>query len=346
MRRTIDEREQFLGRLANAGFSPTNPRGLHAHEQFASGHDANECFDAAVAAEREVRTQWASRVLDPWCAAHGLTRLQALSVAFQDGPHRASYPVPAPLTLDDVRSLPGETCAFARDLKRELDNEAAARPNLGVAMASRYPPREGDAIDLTGPLYDNEGAQHRLISLSSREIVTALGTGFHVVWDRETLQARGEEPEVKLRSTPLSTEEQHAIDDANLAILRGEPSWIAVGPAALDETLLAFATWLSEGHMHDYPASRRDLQEDVHALKDTIESSKDAPAIRARLLPVADRLARALSEVSSFEPAWRESSQAQGLLAEIIFTLDAIPGPSAVEAQDEEQAAEIEGERP
>lgn len=68
---------------------------------------------------------WISSALDPWAKRHGLTRAQALSVAFDDAAFNAANPRRDQVTLKDLYAWSGQEHGFAAYLMGEARDEPA-----------------------------------------------------------------------------------------------------------------------------------------------------------------------------------------------------------------------------
>lgn len=256
---------ELAARLEEAGLALSNPRSLRAIRDFKDGVAADECVATALAHETAARAMWREKAFEPWRLRHGLTVQQALSVAFEDGPYDALDPSRDRPTVNSLFAWSGQQHDFAAALRAELKAESAAKPNLAVARASAYPPRAGEAVDLAGPLFDSEGFGHRLVNLTSREVVTVLSGGYHVVFDRATFKCQ-QHPELTLRNVPLSQEERQAQEEATLQALRG-PAAAEDGPVDLLGWLRRLDEWLTIGHFDgfaiDVPGELARLREDL-----------------------------------------------------------------------------------
>lgn len=98
------------------------------------GENPRVCVDTAVANEARARGQWVDKVLKPWCARHGLTIEQALSVAFDDGAYNPTDPRKDQVTMTDLMSWNGQEGAFATYLRHQL-KEQVPLAELGVSVA-------------------------------------------------------------------------------------------------------------------------------------------------------------------------------------------------------------------
>ncbi|CAN7769819.1 hypothetical protein LJR290_007465 [Variovorax sp. LjRoot290] len=136
MTRTQHEIEALQERLAESGIGRTNPRTHSAVRDFQEGVDLEECAARAVRHEAAARETWITTWLDPWAARHGLTRAQALSVAFDDSPFNPANPSRDQVTLRDAHAWNGQEHSFAsylmgegRDVViQEAEPDAAPRP--------------------------------------------------------------------------------------------------------------------------------------------------------------------------------------------------------------------------
>ena len=136
MTKTVHEIEALYGRLAESGIGRSNPRAHSAVRDFKDGLELEECAARAVRHEAASREMWISNWLDPWAARHGLTRAQALSVAFDDSSFNPANPACDQVTLRDAHAWNGQEHGFAAHLMREgrdeaageVDNEVGPRP--------------------------------------------------------------------------------------------------------------------------------------------------------------------------------------------------------------------------
>lgn len=67
---------------------------------------------------------WITSALDPWAKRHGLTRAQALSIAFDDGAFNPANPQRDQVTLKDLYGWSGQEHGFAAYLMGEGREEA------------------------------------------------------------------------------------------------------------------------------------------------------------------------------------------------------------------------------
>lgn len=111
-------------RLGESGLGRSNPRSRSAIEDFKNGLDLEECAARAVRHEAAARAAWAATALDPWAKRHGLTRAQALSVAFDDHPFNPSDPERDQVTLRDLHAWNGQQHGFAAYLMGEGRDES------------------------------------------------------------------------------------------------------------------------------------------------------------------------------------------------------------------------------
>ena len=135
--RTPQEVEALRLRLEQSGIGRTNPRAHSAIRDFEDGLDLEESAARAVRHEAAAREMWISNALDPWAKRHGLTRAQALSVAFDDSAFNPANPQRDQVTLKDLHGWSGQEHGFAAylmgegrvEVADEVDNEAAPRPS-------------------------------------------------------------------------------------------------------------------------------------------------------------------------------------------------------------------------
>ena len=117
--KSTQEIEALYERLEESGIGRSNPRARSAIKDFKDGLDLEECAARAVRHEASAREMWISTWLDPWAARHGLTRAQALSVAFDDAPFNPANPSRDQVTLRDAHAWSGQEHGFAAYLLRE-----------------------------------------------------------------------------------------------------------------------------------------------------------------------------------------------------------------------------------
>ena len=123
--RTPQEIEELFVRLEQSGIGRANPRARFALQDFKDGLDFEECAARAVRHEATAREMWITSALDPWAKRHGLTRAQALSVAFDDSAFNPADPQRDQVTLKDLYAWSGQEHGFATFLMREGRDEAA-----------------------------------------------------------------------------------------------------------------------------------------------------------------------------------------------------------------------------
>lgn len=271
-------------RLAAAGLSRSNPRSQRAMRALKDGQSVDDCLVDAVKHESDARAMWVEAAFDPWRQRHGLSLEQALSVAFGDDSFNLANPSREIPTVNGLDAWPGQQHDFAAALRRQVEAEKAQRPNRAVAMASAYPPRAGEAVDLAGPLYDSEGFAHRLVSLSSREAVTCLPGGFHALFDRATFKCL-QHLDLSLRNTPLSEEERQAQEAASLLALRGPVPTEPAGPPDLVAWLRRLDEWMTLGHFDGFAI---DAKGECARLREDLQRATDAdPELHAYLTACA-----------------------------------------------------------
>jgi hypothetical protein len=118
--RSQHEVEALFCRLEESGIGRANPRAHSAIRDFKEGLDFEECAARAVRHEAAARESWISNWLEPWAARHGLTRAQALSVAFDDSPFNPADPSRDYVTLRDAYAWSGQEHGFATYLMSEI----------------------------------------------------------------------------------------------------------------------------------------------------------------------------------------------------------------------------------
>jgi hypothetical protein len=134
--RTPQEVEELRLRLEESGIGRSNPRAHSAIRDFKDGLDLEECAARAVRHEAAAREMWISNALDPWAKRHGLTRAQALSIAFDDSAFNPANPQRDQVMLKDLYGWSGQEHGFAAylmgegrdEVADEVDNDAGARP--------------------------------------------------------------------------------------------------------------------------------------------------------------------------------------------------------------------------
>ena len=134
--RTFKELEALRLRLEQSGIGRSNPRAHSAVRDFDEGIDFEEAAARAVRHEAAARETWIASALDPWAKRHGLTRAQALSVAFDDSPFNPANPQRDQVTLKDLYAWSGQEHGFAAYLMGEgreeavdeIENDAGTRP--------------------------------------------------------------------------------------------------------------------------------------------------------------------------------------------------------------------------
>lgn len=124
--RTPQEVAELLLRLEQSGIGRANPRARSAVNDLKEGLDFEECAARAVRHEASAREMWMTSALDPWAKRHGLTRAQALSVAFDDSPFNPANPQRDQVTLKDLYAWSGQEHGFAAYLIGEGRDDAAA----------------------------------------------------------------------------------------------------------------------------------------------------------------------------------------------------------------------------
>lgn len=144
--RTSDETIEFSRMLTEARVGTTSPRGHSAMRQFKEGADAKECVELAVKNESQARELWITNALDPWCERHGLTRGQALSIAFDDSSFNPRNPEKDQVTLNTLFAWAGQQNDFAAYL---VDEAGLLDTRLSVTVGPHYGvivKEEGDRI--------------------------------------------------------------------------------------------------------------------------------------------------------------------------------------------------------
>lgn len=134
--RTPPEVEDLRLRLEQSGIGRANPRAHSAVRDFEEGLDLEEAAARAVRHEAAAREMWITTALDPWAKRHGLTRAQALSVAFDDSAFNPVNPQRDQVTLKDLYAWSGQEHGFAAYLMGEgrdeatdeIENELGPRP--------------------------------------------------------------------------------------------------------------------------------------------------------------------------------------------------------------------------
>lgn len=117
---------------------------------------------------------------------------------------------------DHARSL-----VIRSEIRKPGDAPAdPARPNAEVVAASYEPTKKGETIDWSLPLFDSDGYPHRLVELSSIQVVTKYSFAY-VVWDRRTLEMLNNPGQDTLRigNTPMPEEERERRRQVGAALL-------------------------------------------------------------------------------------------------------------------------------
>jgi len=121
--RPPEELEAMYNLLEESGLNRSNPRSRSAIEDFKAGGDLVECASRAVQHEASARASWVASALDPWAKRHGLTREQALSVAFNDDSFNPGDPTRDQVTLRDLHAWSGQQHGFAAYLMARGSDE-------------------------------------------------------------------------------------------------------------------------------------------------------------------------------------------------------------------------------
>ena len=121
--RTPQEVEELRLRLEESGIGRSNPCAHSAIRDFEDGLDLEEAAARAIRHEAAARELWVSNALDPWAKRHGLTRAQALSVAFDDSSFNPANPQRDQVTLKDLYGWSGQEHGFAAYLMGEGRDE-------------------------------------------------------------------------------------------------------------------------------------------------------------------------------------------------------------------------------
>lgn len=95
----------------------------------------------------------------------------------------------------------------------------ASPENEAVAMSGYHPARDSDPIDWRCKLFDDEGYEHRLISLGGAQVVTKVSFAY-AIWDRSTGKCTSHS-EGRISNTPMSDQERQKRRNEALEILRG-----------------------------------------------------------------------------------------------------------------------------
>lgn len=117
--KTPEEIEAFYNQLEAAGVSRTSSGAHCAKDNFKDGDDAEECIAVAVRRATQARNIWTEKFLDPWCARHGLTREQGLSVTFDDNSFNPANPEKDLVTQKDLFWGGGQHNDFVAHFRRE-----------------------------------------------------------------------------------------------------------------------------------------------------------------------------------------------------------------------------------
>lgn len=123
--RTQIEIEEFRTLLTTARIGLSSPRAHSAMAEFKDGTDADACIKVAVAHEASARNMWIETALDPWCKRHGITRVQGISIAFDDSSFNPENPKKDLVTRDALFGWGGQQNDFALWLMKEINQTAA-----------------------------------------------------------------------------------------------------------------------------------------------------------------------------------------------------------------------------
>jgi hypothetical protein len=90
----------------------------------------------------------------------------------------------------------------------DINNTSPQEAARAAIARSHYPPRPGEQIDWTQPLYDSEGNEHQLVALGGIEVVTR-SSFCYVPWQRRDGKCRRENcDDMTLSNAPMSEEER------------------------------------------------------------------------------------------------------------------------------------------
>jgi hypothetical protein len=128
---TLEEMTEFERLLETAKVPANSSRYRVAMDKFTSsftssdgarpGPDDVRSNVRSKGCEREARSYWIEAALNPWCARHGITQKQALSIVFNDKPLvSALNPAKRLPTLRDVLAYGAQHEEFPASLMREI----------------------------------------------------------------------------------------------------------------------------------------------------------------------------------------------------------------------------------
>lgn len=94
-----------------------------------------------------------------------------------------------------------------------------------ILAATSHPPRPGELVDWTKPLFDSDGYEHALVAMNSSQVITSL-VGRFVVWDRKLMVTEAEGTasdggQLKISNTPMPAEELQRRRAHGLVALEG-----------------------------------------------------------------------------------------------------------------------------
>lgn len=133
----LEEIEAFKRQLEAAGLSLSNPRSHQAMDAYKNGAFAADCIAVAEKQEASARQSWLETAVDPWCQRHGITREQALSIAFDDGAFNPANPKKDQVTLRDLFAWGGQQNDFAMRVRKDARMKTAGDSSPNDAMYAR-----------------------------------------------------------------------------------------------------------------------------------------------------------------------------------------------------------------
>lgn len=117
--------------LKAADINWAGPRGTHAVRKLKDGMPLELCIKEAIEHEANARQMWLEERLDPWRLRHGLTREQAISVAFFDDSFNPENPGKAHVTREDLFWNGNQHYGFVQQIRRQAvqASQAAQAPS-------------------------------------------------------------------------------------------------------------------------------------------------------------------------------------------------------------------------
>ena len=179
--RTPEEIGKFQAQIEAAGLSLTSTRSNAAMLQFKNGDEAASCLEKAVKREEVARQSWIDNALDPWCKRHGISREQALSIAFDDGSFDPQNPSKDRVTMKSLFEWGGQQNDFAgylmRNSKLAYDTKQIAAELTATALGKSY---YGNALRLAKDIH--------CLTPQDRSVLDRYATGANAGTDHVHLQ--------------------------------------------------------------------------------------------------------------------------------------------------------------